>query len=64
MGKVSAYGGSANVKCYSGTMLIYDGDSTGKVQNSQQSDGYYFVDRKDNKLKEISGNCIVTYNSY
>lgn len=64
LGKLSAYGGSANVKCYSGTLLIYDGHSTGKVQSSSQSDGYYFVDREDNKLKEVSGNCVITYNSY
>lgn len=64
MGKLSAYGGSANVRCYSAEKLIYEGDSTGKVTSSSSSDGYYFVDRKDNKLKEVSGNCVITYNSY
>jgi len=64
MGKVSAYGGSANVKCYSAEKLIYEGDSTGKVASSSQSDGYYFVDKADQKLKEVSGNCVIVYNNY
>lgn len=64
MGKLSALGGSANVKCYSAEKLIYSGDSTGKVISSSQSDGYYFIDRADRKLKEVSGNCVITYKSY
>lgn len=64
IGKLSSYNGSAHVECYSGTLKIYDGISTGKVNNSESSDGYYFVDAKDQKLKEVSGNCIVTYESY
>lgn len=63
-GKLSAYGGSATIKCYSGTSLIYEGESTGKVKSSTESDGYYFVDKADNLLKEVSGNCIITYNTY
>lgn len=60
-GKFAAYGKSAHVMCYSGTLLIYDGNSSGKVANSEQSDGYYFVDIADGKLKEVSGNCIIDY---
>jgi len=64
LGKLSSYNGSAHVECYSGTLKIYDGMSTGKVNNSESSDGYYFVDSADKKLKEVSGNCIVTYETY
>lgn len=63
-GKLSSYDGSANIKCYSGTRLIYDGNSTGKVFSSASSDGYYFVDAKTKKLKEVSGNCDITYTDY
>jgi len=63
-GKVSAYGGSATVKCYSADLLIFEGESTGKVNSSKSSDGYYFIDKKDSKLKEVSGNCVIVYNSY
>lgn len=64
IGKLSAYGGSAKIECYSAEKLIYSGNSTGKVSNSESSDGYYFVDSNDGLLKEVSGNCIVTYNNY
>jgi outer membrane lipoprotein-sorting protein len=59
--KFSANGSSAHITCYSGTMVIFDGESTGKVQSSSNSDGYYFVDKADGKLKEVSGNCVVEY---
>ena len=62
--KVSAYGGSASIACYSADLLIYQGQSTGKVQSEANSDGYYFVDRKDGKLKEVSGNCVIQYDEY
>lgn len=63
-GKLAAYGGSADIKCYSGTMLIYEGSSTGKVQSEANSDGYNFVDKADGKLKEVSGNCVIEYTTY
>ena len=64
VGKVRSFGGNAKVECYSAELLIYSGYSTGKVNSSAQSDGYYFVDKKDNKLKEVSGNCVITYENY
>ena len=63
-GKLSAYGGSATIKCYSGNRLIFSGTSTGKIKSESSSDGYYFVDASDNKLKEVSGNCIIEYQKY
>lgn len=63
-GKLSAYGGSAKITCYSGTKMIYQGESTGKVTSEASSDGYFFVDKADNKLKEVSGNCVIEYKSY
>lgn len=63
MGKFTSLGSSANIKCYSGNKLIYDGVSTGKVSNASESDGYYFIDKADGKLKEVSGNCIIEYQS-
>lgn len=63
-GKLKAFGGSALVRCYSAEFLIYEGHSTGKITSSSQSDGYYFIDKADGKLKEVSGNCVITYESY
>lgn len=61
MAHLSAFGNSATIVCYSGTLKIYDGKSTGKVQNAEHSDGYEFMDASDNKLTQVSGNCIVKY---
>lgn len=60
-GKFAALGDSATVKCWSGGILIFDGKSTGKVKSEASSDGYFFKDAKDNKFKEVSGNCVITY---
>lgn len=61
LAKMTNFGGSAYVKCYSGEALIFDGESTGKVISEVNSDGYAFRDKKDGKLKEVSGNCIIEY---
>lgn len=34
--------------------------STGKVSTEQNSDGYYFMDKKTGKLIEVSGTLIIT----
>lgn len=59
--KLESLGNPAHVTCYSGGKLIYDGYSTGKVSSESNSDGYYFRDKKDGLLKEVSGNCVITY---
>ena len=61
MGKITSLGSSASVKCWSGGEVIFDGRSTGKVLSEQSSDGYYFRDTRDGKMKEVSGNCVITY---
>ena len=61
IGKMQSLGKGAKITCYSGGKVIYSGSSTGKVLSEQASDGYYFKDSKDGKLKEVSGNCIITY---
>ncbi len=61
MSKMTNLGNSANIKCYSGEKLIFEGNSTGKVVSEANSDGYAFRDMTDNRLKEVSGNCIISY---
>lgn len=60
--KVANLGNSATIECYSGGKLIYKGESTGKVASESRSDGYFFRELKTGKLKEVSGNCVITYN--
>jgi len=54
-------GDNAHIECYSGAYKIFDGFSTGKVENEGQSDGYFFKDKKDGHLKSVSGNCVIDY---
>ena len=59
--KLTNFGDEAVVKCYSGTSIIYDGRSTGKVISEESSDGYVFKDAKTGHLMEVSGNCVIDY---
>ena len=52
---------SANIKCFSGGVVIYEGRSKGKVSSEADSDGYNFLDNDTGKLMELSGECIITY---
>ncbi len=61
VGKFKSLGASGHVKCYSGDTVIYDGYSTGKISSSQESDGYYFIDKATNAMVEVSGNCVINY---
>ena len=51
----------AYIKCYSGGKLIFDSESDGKVFSEEASDGYVFIDKRDGKLKEVSGDCVISY---
>lgn len=63
MGKLTSLGSEAKVVCFSGGVQIYAGCSTGKVASEQNSDGYYFRDKKSGRNVEISGNCVIDYGS-
>jgi len=53
-------GDYTSIKCWSAEMLVYDGVAAGKVDNPN-GNVFYFVDRADNKMKSVSGNCIIIY---
>ena len=72
--KFSTIGSKAEVKCYSGSRLIFWGISTGKVSNEENSDGFFakwrvkevagqwdHVDVGQILPASISGNCIIIY---
>lgn len=56
--KVTQLGGAQVIRCYSGGQLIYEGESTGKVMNERDSDGYYWEDSKTHRVVEVSADCI------
>lgn len=59
--KLGAFGDKFKVELVNcdGT-ITHSWVSTGKVSNSENSDGYYFNDEKTGTLIEISGNVIIT----
>lgn len=52
-------GSAAHIRCYSGALLIYEGDSTGKIASEHQSDGWFFEDAATHKLVRVSGACVI-----
>lgn len=72
--KYAVLGNKAEVKCYSGSLLIFHGLSTGKVSNEQNSDGYFarwnviavdgqwrHLDTTKPVSAGVSGNCTIIY---
>lgn len=49
-----------HITCYSGGQIIYEGDSTGKIETETQSDGWKFMDSKTQRLVRVSGDCVIT----
>ena len=58
--KIGGLGNTFHVEMYSGGKLVREWTSTGKVQSEGDSDGYFFMDSKTNKLVEVSGDVVVT----
>ncbi len=59
MANFTTLGSSADVTCYSGGKITYDGSSTGKVKTTQDSDGWEFVDKATGKFMRVSGDCVI-----
>jgi hypothetical protein len=57
--RLTAWGDSAHVKCYSGGVLIYEGRSVGRVYSPADSDGWQFKDATTGMLVEVSGDCVL-----
>lgn len=57
---VKAWGQRHHVKCWSGGVVIYDGHTTGKIENEDHSDGYFFQEEESGQLVRVSGNCLIT----
>lgn len=55
----TSLGDEAEITCYSGGKVIYQGRSTGKVEATTQSDGWQFRDRDTRKFTRVSGDCVV-----
>lgn len=49
----------SNITCHSGEQLIFKGKSKNKARINYDINRFYFIDKKDNHLKEVTGNCLV-----
>ena len=56
----SAWGRNHHVQLYSGGKLIGEWETTGKIENEEHSNGYYFQDEKTGKMVMIDGQVIIT----
>lgn len=54
-------GNSAKVTCYSKGIKIYEGHSTGKVEENVFSEGYYFKENESGKFINVPGDCVIVY---
>ena len=63
LAQLSNTGEDGIITCYSGGKVIYQGESTGKVQNEDKSDGYYFEEKGTDDMIETNSQCIIRYKS-
>lgn len=59
LSNIGSLGSPADISCYSGGKIIYQGRSTGKVATVQNSDGWEFKDAATGKFVRISGQCVI-----
>jgi hypothetical protein len=59
LASIGSYGSPAHIKCFSGSTVIYEGDSTGKVATVQGSDGWEFKDATNGHFIRVSGPCVI-----
>ncbi len=57
---IAALGNQHRVEMYSGGTKVREWTSTGYVESSSKSDGYFFTDAKTHKLIKISGDIVIT----
>ena len=58
---VGKLGVSAKITCYSGGKIIFEDESTGAISSPHNSDGWAYRSKKNGKYREISADCILTY---
>lgn len=54
-----AYGSPGHILCYSGGRVIYEGDSTGRIDTVQSSDGWEFKEKGTGNFIRVSGDCLI-----
>jgi len=57
--QLAAIGDPGHITCYSGGVVIFEGDSTGKIATEERSDGWKFMDQVSGRLIRVSGDCVI-----
>lgn len=57
--RIGAIGDPAHVTCYSGGQVIFEDDSTGRVEASESGGGLFFNSAKTDKLIRTYADCVV-----
>lgn len=57
--QLTAIGDPGHITCYSGGVVIYEGDSTGVIQTVEKSDGWELMDSKTYRIVRVSGDCVI-----
>lgn len=57
--QLKAIGSDGVITCYSGGRVIYEGESSGKISTTHQSDGWEFMDKNTKRLVRVSGDCVI-----
>ena len=57
--QLTAIGDPGHITCYSGGVVIFEGDSTGKIATEERSDGWKFMDQVSGRLIRVSGDCVI-----
>jgi hypothetical protein len=59
--KMGALGNDAYLDCFSGGVKVYEGETTGKILETNNSDGFTFVDKKTGGLVQTNAECVIRY---
>jgi len=58
--KIASLGEPHKIEMYSGGVKVREWESTGYVRSEENSDGYFFTDRKTGKLVKVIGDVVIT----
>lgn len=58
---IGKLGVSAEIVCYSGGQEVFRDKSTGAVSSPDDSDGWVYRSKITGKYREVSADCILTY---
>ena len=57
--QISALGTGGSITCYSGGVVIYTGEATGRIASESQSDGWFLKEKSTGNLIRVSGDCVI-----